>query len=61
MLYRNPDRPARVPLLVRALRAVSEFDRTRRRRIAELDLLSMNGHLKRDLGLIDADVLNRRQ
>ena len=61
MLYRNPDHPARVSLLARVLHAASEFGRSRRRRLAELDLLSMNGHLKRDLGLIDADVLSRRQ
>lgn len=51
MLYRNPDAPKRVSLLARAGRVLARLGAARRRRIAELDLLGMNGHLKRDLGL----------
>jgi hypothetical protein len=55
MLYRNPDHPPRQPLLGRfagLFRRIGE----RRRRLAELDLLAMSEHLRRDLGLVDADL-----
>jgi hypothetical protein len=51
MLYRNPEVPLPASLLSRTLRAIARFGANRRRRIAELDLLAMSGHLKRDLGL----------
>ena len=53
MLYRNPEhpRPRRRCWPARSARPRSLGRSRRRRRLAELDLLSMNGHLKRDLGL----------
>ena len=59
MLYRNPEAPVRLSLFARTLRAMSALGATRRRRLAELDLLAMNGHLKRDLGLDPFRVLGR--
>jgi uncharacterized protein YjiS (DUF1127 family) len=60
MLYRNPEIPAHRSLFVRAFSALTDLAVARRRRLAELDLLSMNAHLKRDLGLVDADIFSRR-
>lgn len=57
MLYRNPEVPLRLPLsyrigrLAAALSAV--FATPARRRRADLDLMALSPHLKRDLGLED--------
>ena len=56
MLYRNPDSPRRAPLLQRIGRAFGAVRSSRRRRLTQLDLMSMSPHLKRDLGLRDADL-----
>lgn len=61
MLYRNPDIAIQPSLLARALRALADLGRARQRRLADLDLMSMNGHLKRDLGLEGVDRLRRGQ
>jgi len=59
MLYRNPEVPIRVTLFARTLRAMAALSATRRRRLAELDVLAMNGHMKRDLGLDTYRILGR--
>ena len=59
MLYRNPEFTVRPSLVARTLRALSELGAARRRRLAEIDILSMNGHLKRDLGLEGIDRFGR--
>jgi hypothetical protein len=59
MLYPNPEIPARVSLLTRAVRAVAGLSKARRRRLAQLDLLAMSPHIKRDLGLEAYTVLGR--
>ena len=59
MLYRNPEIAVRPSFFARTLRALSELGAARRRRLAEIDLLSMNGHLKRDLGLEGIERLGR--
>lgn len=51
MLYRNPDVLAPLSFFARAFRAAAGLGATRRRRQAELDLLAMNPHIRRDLGL----------
>jgi hypothetical protein len=59
MLYRNPETAVRRSFVARTLRALSEIGAARRRRLAEIDLLTMNGYLKRDLGLEGVDRLSR--
>lgn len=61
MLYRNPEIPLRQSFFARSLQILADLGAARRRRLAELDLMSMNGHLKRDLGLEGFDRLRRAQ
>ena len=60
MLYRNPEIPHRRSLSEMMLSALSHYRAGRRRRLATLDLLSMNDHLRRDLGLESVELLHRR-
>jgi hypothetical protein len=53
MLYHQPTGTARFSLRRFALDLAASFEAGRRRRRAELDLLSLSPHLKRDLGLLD--------
>ena len=56
MLYRDPQ-SNRISLFRRAaIRFATSLGSARRRRLAELDLYGMNGHMKRDLGLFDLDL-----
>jgi len=59
MLYPNPEMQVRPSLFARSVRALSGFSAARRRRLAEIDLLTMNGYLKRDLGLEGVDRFRR--
>lgn len=51
MLYRNPTSQPALSFVARTLRMLGERGLARRRRLAELDLMSMSEHMKRDLGL----------
>ncbi len=53
MLYVEPTGTARFSVRRFALAVAASFETGRRRRRAELDLLSLSPHLKRDLGLLD--------
>jgi hypothetical protein len=56
MLYRNPDSPVCPSLLRRLRHGLLRLGRTRHRRLARIDLMSASPHLKRDLGLHEADL-----
>ncbi len=56
MLYRNPESPRPAPFLHRIGTVLAALRSSRRRRLTQIDLMSMNPHLKRDLGLRDADL-----
>jgi hypothetical protein len=55
MLYRETSRSRVFSLRYLALAVAAAFEASRRRR-AELDLMTMSPHLKRDLGLLDEDL-----
>jgi hypothetical protein len=59
MLYRNPDVSVRLSPFARVLRAAASLGAARRRRQAELDVLAMNPHIRRDLGLETFSILGR--
>jgi uncharacterized protein YjiS (DUF1127 family) len=55
MLYRE-HRPIAIFGIVRLGLTIAAWSQSARRRRAELDLMAMSPHLKRDLGLLDRDL-----
>ena len=59
MLYRDPEATSPETVGLRLRRLLSVFARRRQRRLTELDLSSVNEHLRQDLGLCDFDPFRR--